>query len=92
MDYVKLYPLLSKELKFLTVENGLSESQFKVLLNRGLEENPDLRHEIIRSFDDDEFSWMDILNHAEIGEVYEAEAEEDARNFAAAMFLEPAIA
>ena len=91
MNYFQLYPLLTAELRFHVTDNDLSKDQSQYLLNRSLEENPDLAPEIVRSFEDPEFSWMEILIHPDVGEVYEAETEEEAREFAAEMFLKPAV-
>lgn len=90
MNYFRTYPVLTAELKFHIIDNGLCEEQSKNLLQRGLDENPDLKLEIIRSFDDPDFSWMEILNHPDIGEVIDVETEEEAREFATEMFLKPA--
>jgi hypothetical protein len=91
MNYFRSYSLLTAELKFQTIDTGLCEEQSKNLLKRGLDENPDLKPEIFRSFDDPDFSWMEILNHPDIGEVIDVETEDEAREFAAEMFLKPAM-
>ncbi len=90
-NYLQSYPLLSAELRFQTTDAGLCEEQSEYMVKRGLDENAGFGVEIIRSFEDPDFSWMEILNHPEIGEVYEAETEEEAREFATEMFLKPAM-
>lgn len=89
MKYSQKFPNLTHILNVVSI--GLTENELEGLVKREIERNLALKLEIIRSFEAPNFSWMEILNHPEIGEVCEAETEEEAREFAAEMFLKPAM-
>ena len=89
MNYSQKFPNLTHLLKVVSI--GLTETELKGLVKREAERHSALKLEIIRSFEARDFSWMEILNYPEIGEVYEAETEEEAREFAAEMFLKPVM-
>ena len=89
MNYRKEFPNLKHLLG--VVSDGLTEQELKGLVKRETERHSALKLEIIRSFEEPRFSWMEVLDHPDIGEIIESETEEEARKFAAAMFLEPAM-
>lgn len=88
MNYSQIFPNLTQLLNVVSI--GLTENEMQGLVKREAERHSALNLEIISSFQTPNFSWMEILNHPEIGEVYEAETEEEARDFAKEMFLKPA--
>ena len=90
MNYLLSYPKLSAQLKELTVNHNFCDEQFLMFVNMGLDNEPMLANEIITSFNDEVFSWMEILNNEEIGEVFDCDSEDEAREFAITMFLDPA--
>lgn len=90
MIYGKEFPRLTRLIGVL-VNPDFTEEEFKRLVTRQIEHHSELGPEIIRSFEEPDFSWMEILNHDEIGEVCDFETEEEAREFAVEMFLKPAM-
>ena len=90
MNYKKDYPRLTRLIGVL-VNPDFTEEELKSLVDGEIKDFPDLASEIIRSFDAPDFSWMEILNHPKFGEVFDAETEEEAREFAAEMFLKQAL-
>jgi len=90
MNYLLTYPKLSSQLKELVIDNNYCDQQFLLLLNIGLDNEPVLIDEIVSSFNDESFSWMEILNNKDIGEVFACDSEREAREFAIEMFLKPA--
>lgn len=92
MNYLEKYPKLTDQLRELTIEHNFCEKQFSMFLSMGIRHQPSLADEIIRSFSDREFSWKEILNSDTVGEVFDCDTEEEARDFAETMFLDPAKA
>lgn len=90
MNYLLSYPKLCALLRVVAIDSGLCAQQFRGIVSSELNRHPELKLEVVRSFEDADFSWMDALNHEEIGEVCECETEEEARQFATEMFLKPA--
>lgn len=88
MNYSQKFPNLTHLLDVASI--GLTENELKGLVKRETERHSALRLEIISSFEAPSFSWWEILNHPDVGEVYEAETDEEAREFAIKMFLKPA--
>ena len=69
--------------------SALTEDESNGLVIRVFERQPELRAEIFRSFADPNFSWLEIFDHDEIKDWFDFETEEEAREFAAEMFLKP---
>lgn len=74
-----------------SVEIGLSEEDGEALYFRSLQDpifRKKISAEIDVAFADEDFSWADFL---EENEVYEADNEEDARNYAEKIILAPLV-
>lgn len=89
IDYPQNFPKLTHVLNVVSI--GLTEKELISFVDRALAHHADLKFEIFRSFEDPDFSWKEILNHPDIGEVIDTETEEEARQFASEMFLRPAM-
>ena len=88
MNYSQNYPNVLNLIKFVSV---FTEEETNGFVKRESERHPDLRTEIIRSFADPNFSWVEIFNHDEIRDLFDFETEEEAREFATEMLLKPAM-
>lgn len=86
MNYSKNYSNLLILIKFISV---LTEEESKSFGRRESERHPDLKDEIIRSFADDNFSWMEIFRQDQTKDFFDFENEEEARDFAIEMILKP---
>ncbi|MEO0370081.1 MAG: hypothetical protein AAF231_01360 [Pseudomonadota bacterium] len=89
MNFSEQFPQLSHLVSVVSI--GLTEKELMGLTKREAERHADLKLEIFRAFEDPEFSWKEILNHPDFGEVFDSETEEMARDFATKMFLKPAL-
>lgn len=88
MKYSQDYPSLLSLIKFVSV---LTEEESSGFVKRETERHSGLKTEIIRSFEDPNFSWTEIFKHDEIRDFFDFESEEEACEFATEMFLKPAV-
>ncbi len=84
----KKCPQLHYCLSIFTIENQLDLAQIRAIVEQALVVHPTLADEIAAAFVDESVCWKQVLDDPELGEIYPAESEEAAREFAQQM-LDP---